>query len=123
MYISRRGWPSGLQCLVVHRAQCFGKLILHLLLLVPCLAYSSTLKMEVICCSKILSSLQITQHCKPEDRTLHSQCHEKPKYNLYFTLVPPFIFAPVDMGTLLTFRNTGCGSITSFFQNLIKPIV
>jgi hypothetical protein len=80
----------------------------RLLLLVPCLAYSSTLKVEGICFAKILSSLQITQHCKPEDHTLHSHCHENSKYNLYFTLVLPFVFAPVDMRTLLTFGDTHC---------------
>jgi hypothetical protein len=40
--------------------------------LVSCSAYSSTLKMEAICCSKMSVDFQWTTQCYiPEDSTLH----------------------------------------------------
>jgi hypothetical protein len=43
-----------------------------LLLLVSCLAYSLTLKMETVCCPESSSFLWTTQHYKPYDHTVHS---------------------------------------------------
>jgi hypothetical protein len=43
----------------------------RLLLQVSYLTYSSTLKMETLCSSKILDFLRTTQHYKPEEQSLH----------------------------------------------------
>jgi hypothetical protein len=43
--------------------------VCRLLLLVSCLAYSSTLKIEAICSSETLACLRTTRHYNPEDRT------------------------------------------------------
>jgi hypothetical protein len=45
-------------------------------MLVSCLVYSSTLKMEAICFSETLGDIQQTiQHYIPEDGTLHLWCY------------------------------------------------
>jgi hypothetical protein len=46
-----------------------GSLACLLILLVSCLVYNSTLKMEAIYSSEMLRTLLITQRYKPEDRT------------------------------------------------------
>jgi hypothetical protein len=43
----------------------------RLRLLVSCLAYSSTLKMEAMCSSETSGPHRTTWHCDSEDRTLH----------------------------------------------------
>jgi hypothetical protein len=50
--------------------------------LVSCVAYSSTPKIEVICCSETsVDFYQITRYYIPEDSTLFSQRCENLKYN------------------------------------------
>jgi hypothetical protein len=53
----------------------------RLLLLVPCMAYSSTLKMEAIWFSGTSGCLQTTQCEHSEDRVMHSHLLEKLKFN------------------------------------------
>jgi hypothetical protein len=51
------------------------------LMLVSCVAYSSTLKMEVTCCFKTLADFQqTTQQYIPENRNLRNHCCENLKY-------------------------------------------
>jgi hypothetical protein len=46
-------------------------------MLVSCLAYSSTLKMEAMWSSEMLGDFQQTRHCISEDRALHAKsCQE-----------------------------------------------
>jgi hypothetical protein len=54
-----------------------------------CLAYSSTLKMEVVTCfSKMLVDIQqTTQHYIPEDRTLHNHCYVNLKCYIFPVLL------------------------------------
>jgi hypothetical protein len=55
--------PSSRCCALVGFAACF--------MLVSCLAYSMTLKMEATCSSETLVDFQMTMwHCISEDRTL-----------------------------------------------------
>jgi hypothetical protein len=52
------------------------------ILLVTCLVYSSTLKMEAVCSSETLVTFyQTTQRLIPEDSTLHNHCCETPISN------------------------------------------
>jgi hypothetical protein len=55
----------------------------HFLLIVSCLAYSLTLKTELIHSSKTLDCLQTTQHYNQEDHTFHSRCLENLRSKLY----------------------------------------
>jgi hypothetical protein len=54
-----------------------------LLLLVSCLGYPSTLKMETMGSSKTSGFLQTASCYKPEDRSLHSNRHENLNFNRY----------------------------------------
>jgi hypothetical protein len=55
----------------------------RLILIVSCLAYSPTLKMEAICSSETLGSLRTTRRYNPDDRILHSYRHENLKSESY----------------------------------------
>jgi hypothetical protein len=58
----------------------------YLLLLVSCLAYSSTLKMEAVCSNEMLGTLLTTLCYNPQDPTLHSHCHENLKFSIIETV-------------------------------------
>jgi hypothetical protein len=62
---------------------CSSEKACLLLLLVICLAYSSTLKMEELSCSETSGSVRATQHYNPEDRTLRSHGRESLKPNTH----------------------------------------
>jgi hypothetical protein len=57
----------------------------------PCLVWSSTLKMEVICSSETSEFCWTTRRWSPEDRTFHKPCHENVKLNKrnYFVFFGP----------------------------------
>jgi hypothetical protein len=59
-------------------------LVFHLLLLASCVAYSSVMKMEAICSSEMLRSLQTTWYYNAEDCILHSHCQENLKFKTTF---------------------------------------
>jgi hypothetical protein len=67
-------WFSG--CKNKRRSAC------SLLLLVPCLAYFSTLKMEVMCTSETLDFLRCTRLYNADDQTLHSHCCKNRNSNI-----------------------------------------
>jgi hypothetical protein len=46
------------------------------LLLVPCLAYSLTLKMDVVCSSEMPDFFWTVQQYNSENCTFHNRCHE-----------------------------------------------
>jgi hypothetical protein len=55
--------------------------LVTLFMLVSCLTYSSTLKMEAVCSSETPVYFQLsTQLCIPEDRTVHNLRREIAKY-------------------------------------------
>jgi hypothetical protein len=57
--------------------------------LVSCLAYSSTLKTEVICSTETSADFQwTTRHYISEERTLHNRSCENPKPNKLVTFLP-----------------------------------
>jgi hypothetical protein len=62
--------------LPMRQAEAGGKL-----LLVPCLAYYTTLNTEVICSSDISGALKTSQHYNPEDHIIHSHQHKYQKSN------------------------------------------
>jgi hypothetical protein len=56
-------------------------------MLISCLSYSLTQKMEVTCSSEISVAFQrTTRHYLPEDRTLHNHCCENLKAYVVFIL-------------------------------------
>jgi hypothetical protein len=60
-----------------------GQSVSACFLLVSCLAYCSTLKLEGVCSSEIsLNPSRTTRHHIPADRTLHSHSCEKLKSNI-----------------------------------------
>jgi hypothetical protein len=59
----------------------------HLLLMVSCLAYSLTLKMEAVCSSEKSRCLQTMQHYNPEEHALQNCYHlittyQRLRYNI-----------------------------------------
>jgi hypothetical protein len=79
-------------------------------MLVSCLAYSSTLKMESICSSKMLVDVQqTTQRYIPEDRTLHNHNSETLKSSItghcftFFVITPSFAFGRLFVPSIKLF--------------------
>jgi hypothetical protein len=54
----------------------------HLLLLISRLAYSPTVKMEVICASETLCFLRTTRRYNPKDHTFHNDRRGNLKFNI-----------------------------------------
>jgi hypothetical protein len=77
------------QALCMLHAACF--------MLVSCLAYSSTPKMEAICSSQMSGGFQqTTQHHVSKDRTLHNNLQILYIYSWFFTIY--FCFRCLSMG-------------------------
>jgi hypothetical protein len=63
-------------------------------MLVSCMAYSSTLKMEVTCSSETLVHVPLNTECHiPEDRTIHNhRCENLKSYNISLVCIFPFLW-------------------------------
>jgi hypothetical protein len=83
-------------------------------MLVSCLAYSSSLKMEATCSTKILVDFeQASWHCIQVDRNLHNNCCENLKYHIF----PVYMIRDMTVSmTFLPFKNIIC------FNNVVHSL-